>query len=43
MEDTELSDFEKAEMKELITKANISCMSEMLLIHNTNSISTFAE
>ncbi|WP_373523443.1 RNA polymerase sigma factor [Aquiflexum sp.] len=31
MEDTELSYIEKAEMKELITEANISCMSGMLL------------
>jgi RNA polymerase sigma factor (sigma-70 family) len=31
MEDTELSALEKAEMKELITEANISCMSGMLL------------
>lgn len=31
MQDTELSDSEKAEMKELIVEANISCMSGMLL------------
>jgi RNA polymerase sigma factor (sigma-70 family) len=31
MQDTELSDIEKAEIKEMITEANISCMSGMLL------------
>jgi RNA polymerase sigma factor (sigma-70 family) len=31
MQDTDLSDLEKAEMRELIQEANISCMSGMLL------------